>query len=438
MFSEQALAQKKSIPYEMLRPFVWSGIHFFFRRVIVAGAHRVPGNRPVVMVANHQNALLDPVVLCVSTNNQLHWLTRADVFKDPLVNRFLRRINMLPVYRERDRVADIHDRNNEIFRLCYDRLKNNAIIGIFPEGTHRGKKQLVPLKKGLARLVIGAHEAGVRDLCILPVGLDYESFYEPQKNLIVKFGEPIEIDTFLERKDVSQAKLHAEITDAVHKELRKLMIHIDSDDVHAEILALKPLMDAKWSGETLMKRYEVFHSLAQELDEKTEYHSFLNHQVNLYRTGMHQMKIEEELFSSKPSLLNVLFFIAGIPFAILTALTFWPLQLFTERFVHTVIKDTLFRNSIRISFWTFITPLYLGALYGVLRIAGVASGEAVWIWSSIPAGLLTLPWWRNAKHLAHALRVRRLRNTQAFKDWMKHREEVIHWLNKIPYLKSDV
>ena len=178
----------------MLRPFVWTGIHFFFRRVVVAGAHRVPQDRPVVMVANHQNALLDPVVLCISTNAQLNWLTRADVFKNPLVNRFLRRINMLPVYRERDRVADLHDRNNEIFSMCYERMKNYSIIGIFPEGTHRGKKQLVPLKKGLARLVIGAHEAGVRDLCILPVGLDYESFYEPQKNLLVKFGEPIEVD----------------------------------------------------------------------------------------------------------------------------------------------------------------------------------------------------------------------------------------------------
>jgi 1-acyl-sn-glycerol-3-phosphate acyltransferase len=432
------LAQKKSIPYEMLRPFVWTGIHFFFRRVVVAGAHRVPQDRPVVMVANHQNALLDPVVLCISTNAQLNWLTRADVFKNPLVNRFLRRINMLPVFRERDRVADLHDRNNEIFRMCYERMKNNSIIGIFPEGTHRGKKQLVPLKKGLARLVIGAHEAGVRNLCILPVGLDYESFYEPQKNLLVKFGEPIEVDVFLKKQDVTHAKLHSEITETVHDALRKLMIHIDNDDVHSEILALKPLMDAKLDGEPLMKKYEVFHALAQELDEKTEYHSFLNHEVNRYRTGMHQLKIEEELLSKKPSLLNVLLFIAGLPFAILTALVFWPMQLFTERFVHTVIKDTLFRNSIRISFWTFITPIYLWAVYGILRIAGLPSAEAVWIWLSIPAGLLTLPWWRNAKHLAHAWRVRKMRNTPAFNEWMKQREAVIHWLNKIPYLKSDV
>jgi 1-acyl-sn-glycerol-3-phosphate acyltransferase len=432
------LALKKSIPYEILRPFVWSGIHFFFRRVVVSGAHKVPQNRPVVIVANHQNALLDPVVLCVSTNTQLHWLTRADVFKNPLVNKFLRRINMLPVYRERDRVADLNDRNNEIFRQCYERMKSNAIIGIFPEGTHRGKKQLVPLKKGLARLVVGAYEAGVRELCILPVGLDYESFYEPQKDLLVKFGEPIELDSFLEKQDIPHAKLHADITSLVHDALRDLMIHIDNDDVHAEILALKPLVDYNLQGESRMKKYEVFHAIARELDEKPEYHSFLNHEVNKYRTGMHQMKIDEQLFSNPVGVFHVLFFVVGLPIALASALVFWPMQLFTERFVHSVIKDTLFRNSIRISFWTFITPIYLLACYGLLRWAGVESESAMWLWMSIPAGLLTLPWWRNAKHLLHALRVRKLRGTMAFNEWLKQRDAVLRWLNKIPYLKSDV
>lgn len=398
----------------------------------------MPHDRPVVMVANHQNALLDPVVLCISTSAQLNWLTRADVFKNPLVNRFLRRINMLPVYRERDRVADLHDRNNEIFRMCYERMKNNSIIGIFPEGTHRGKKQLVPLKKGLARLVIGAHEAGVRNLCILPVGLDYESFYDPQKNLLVKFGEPIEVSTFLQKQDVTHAKLHAEITEVVHAALCDLMIHIENDDVHSEILALKPLVDAKLKGESLMKKYEVFHALARELDEKSEYHPFLNHEVNRYRTGMHQMKIEEELFHESLGVLNALFFIAGLPLALVTALVFWPMQLFTERFVHTVIKDTLFRNSIRISFWTFITPIYLVVLYGLLRLAGLESTIANWLWVTIPAGLITLPWWRNAKHLAHAMRIRRMKHSAPFKEWLEQREAIMNWLNKIPYLKSDV
>lgn len=432
------MAPQKSVIYQILRPFVWAGVYLFFRRVVVDGAHKVPKNRPVILVANHQNALLDPVVLCVTATTQVHWLTRADVFKNPLINRFLRRINMLPVYRERDRVADLHDRNNEIFEQCHLRMKNNAAIGIFPEGTHRGKKQLVPLKKGLARLVIGAHEAGVRNLCIVPVGLDYESFFDAQKNLLVKYGDPIEVESFLSNTDATHAKLHVEITQRVHNALCDLMIHIDSEDVHHEILALKPLLDALHPKDSLLQKYDRFHAFAKRLDASVEYHSFLNNEVNHYRTGMHQLKISEELFSRPITFWHWLFVVVGCLPALLATLVFWPMQAFTERFVHTVIKDTLFRNSIRISFWTFLTPFYLFAVFGVLYAAGVSAPYLYLPWLAVPAGLITLPWWRCAKHVVHALRCSRMQNTEDFQHWLKARDTVVQWLNRLPYLKKDV
>lgn len=422
----------------MLRPFVWSGIRLFFRRVIVKNAHLLPSDRPVVIVANHQNALLDPVVLCISTFRQLHWLTRADVFKSKWVAKFLHRINMMPVYRERDRVADIHDRNNEIFNECYGRMKRNACIGIFPEGTHRGKKQLVPLKKGLARLVLGAHEAGVENLCIVPAGLDYESFYEPQKHLLVKFGKPIEVSGIIQQNAESPAKVHAEITRVVAAELKKLMIHIDTEDVHHEILSLKPLLDALHRNETTMQKYERFHSIAMELDGNTVYHSFLNHEVNRYRSSLHELRIDEQLYSNRLTILNWIFLVVGAPVALFSAMVFAPIQLFIERFVRTVIQDTLFRNSIRISFWTFITPLYLLLVYGIIRWAGAQSPVTLLPLIALPAGLITLPWWRNTLLISHWIRCTRMRKSAKFQEWLKQRAEVIHWLEKIPYIKNDV
>lgn len=414
------------------------GIRLFFRRVIVKNAHLLPKDRPVVIVANHQNALLDPVVLCISTFRQLHWLTRADVFKSKPVAKFLHRINMMPVYRERDRVADIHDRNNEIFNQCYSRMKSNACIGIFPEGTHRGKKQLVPLKKGLARLVLGAHEAGVENLCIVPAGLDYESFYEPQKNLLVKFGNPIEVSEILKQNHESSAKVHAEITRIVALELKKLMIHIENEDVHHEILSLKPLLDSIHPNDSLIEKYERFHRLSTELDNNAAYHSFLNHEVNRYRTSLHQLRIEEELYSTPISVLNWFFLLLGAPVALVAAIVFWPLQMFIERFVKTVIQDTLFRNSIRISFWSFSTPIYLLLVYGIMRWSG-ADAPFIYIpLIAIPAGLIALPWWRNVLHITHWIRCSRMRNSEEFQDWLKQRADVMNWLKKIPYIKDDV
>jgi hypothetical protein len=345
---------------------------------------------------------------------------------------------MLPVYRERDRVADIHDKNNEIFQECYRRMKHNAVIGIFPEGTHRGKKQLVPLKKGLARLVIGAHQSGVRNLCIVPVGIDYESFYEPQKNLLVTYGDPIELDALLGGADTNHNKLHTEITQRVHDALIKLMIHIDNDDVHSEMLALKPLLDQQFAADGLGEQYDRFHSLVSYLDTHTEHHHFLNHEVNAYRTSMHQLHIEEELYEERLPLWRWLALPLGLPFALIAALVFWPVQVFTERFVHTVIKDTLFRNSIRISFWTLIAPIMMVVLWTILHFSGAPQ---LWQWLPLAApvaGLITLPWWRNWKRLKHFLKCNGMRSNASFAAWKKQRSTVMHWLQSLPYNQTHV
>lgn len=432
------MAKERSFFYEFLRPAVWTGINLFFRRVVIRNKHKLPADRAVVIVANHQNALLDPVVLCISSRRQIHWLTRADVFKHPVVNKILRKINMLPVYRERDRVSDIHDKNNEIFQQCYTRMKHNAVIGIFPEGTHRGKKQLVPLKKGLARLVIGAYQSGVRNLCIVPVGLDYESFYGPQKNLLVTYGDPIELDTLLSDSEIHQNKLHAEITQRVHKALTDLMIHVNNDDVHSEILSLKPLLDKQHSADELGDQYDRFHALAQYLDTHPEHHHFLNHEVNAYRSAMHQLHLEEELYLEELPLWRWLAVPFGLPFAILAALMLWPIQAFTERFVHTVIKDTLFRNSIRISFWTFITPLYILFSWGILKTMGAPPIIQYFPLLAPIAGLITLPWWRNWKRVKHYLKSYHLHRNASFEEWKNQRASVIAWMQSLSYNQPHV
>jgi 1-acyl-sn-glycerol-3-phosphate acyltransferase len=427
------LQQPRSIIYEVLRPAVWSGINAFFRKVVIRNKHKIPRDRPVIIVANHQNALLDPVVLCVASHRQLNWLTRADVFKNKQVSAFLHRINMMPVYRERDRVADLHDRNNAIFNECYRRMHRNAIIGIFPEGTHRGKKQLVPLKKGLARLVIGAYDSGVRNLCILPVGLDYQSFYEPQQDLMVTFGDVIEVESVLKAEPQNHAKLHAEITQLVHEALTRVMIHIDSEDVYSEILSLKPLLDELFPDDDLGVRFDHFHALARYLDTHTEHHAFLNHEVNAFRTLGHEMHIEEHRYAEKISVGRWLGLLVGIPFALLAATMLWPMQLFVERFVHTVIKDTLFRNSIRISFWTFLTPIYLLLIWLLLKWADASFYVQLLPVLAPFAGLITLPWWRNTKRILQYLRLKRRSNSDNYKRWITKRMEIKQWIQTLPY-----
>ena len=57
----------------------------FYRRVDVIGAERVPPRGPVIVAANHQNALVDPMLLLASIPRTLVPLAKAPLFRHPVI-----------------------------------------------------------------------------------------------------------------------------------------------------------------------------------------------------------------------------------------------------------------------------------------------------------------------------------------------------------------
>ena len=50
----------------------------------------MPKNEPILFLGNHQNALLDPLLLAITSGRYTHFLTRAQVFKKTLVSKILK------------------------------------------------------------------------------------------------------------------------------------------------------------------------------------------------------------------------------------------------------------------------------------------------------------------------------------------------------------
>jgi 1-acyl-sn-glycerol-3-phosphate acyltransferase len=396
----------------------------------------MPLNRPVILVANHQNAMLDPVLICMFARTQLHWLTRADIFRKPAVNKLLRNLNMLPVYRERDRVADIADRNKATFEECYLRLQHHAVICIFPEGTHRGKKQLVPLKKGLARIIAGAPQHVLQDLVIQPVGLDYENYYEYRKKLVINFGSPVSAAELVGQQGDNRNQILSCITESTAQSLIDLMIHIDNDDVYHEIMALQPLSEKISSQGQPGTAFDTFKLWSDTLDNQTHWHHWLNHDVARYRSLMHELRINETEYRERFSRMNLLALLVGLPFVCIALLMFYPVYFVAESTVKSLVKDPLFRNSIRLVVWTFLTPLILILMTAVLGV--ICSG---WLWAlsgaviAVVSGLITLRWlevWKLYLHHRKCLQYRKSGNP-LFGEWMNIRKSII---NQLMNLKS--
>ena len=173
-------------------------LFFFIRRRFVEGLNHIPADRPVLLAANHPNSFFDAVIIGSHLRRPIHTLARADVFKKPLVALFLRGINLIPVFRVSEGGRASLSNNDQTFDECQQVFKKNGIVVIFAEGICLNQTQLLPLKKGAARIAQRAWtdpDLGQK-LIVVPTGLWYSSFQGADKSVSLRFGSPIQKQDF--------------------------------------------------------------------------------------------------------------------------------------------------------------------------------------------------------------------------------------------------
>lgn len=209
-----------------MRSYLELGLFFYFRRIHMIYLNNIPKDKPVLILPNHQNALLDALIIAVKGNRISYFLTRASAFYSPLIAKILKSYKMLPVYRIRDGIRTIK-KNNEVFEACSELLNQNHSLVIFPEGNHNLKRTVRPLSKGFTRIVFDTLEKHPDlDLQLVPVGFNYkrpECFVD---EVSLYMGEPIKAQEYrgYERNE-AVVKLKADL----HQSISKLTTHIPHD-----------------------------------------------------------------------------------------------------------------------------------------------------------------------------------------------------------------
>lgn len=220
---------------------IWAQItqFFYFRKVTVTHEEEIPEGASVIFAPNHQSAFLDPIVVAINTPRNPWFLTRASVFKGRITKALLKMMHMIPVYRPRDMV-DLKTANNSTFDFCQEVLHSGRSILIFPEGNHGMQKRLrTPLKKGAGRIALRAIEAlredPVRDIVVVPVGINYEHPAQMRTDLLLNFGKPISVKEIVQQEDLSEGAALIELNKVLAERLRNTMIHIAPKDRYDEL-----------------------------------------------------------------------------------------------------------------------------------------------------------------------------------------------------------
>ena len=175
----------------ILRLKVKFALHLYFSKIKVQGKENIPQGKAVLIVSNHQNALIDPILIATHTRLNPFFLTRASVFKKSLIAKMLDFIRMIPIYRVRDGINNM-EKNKETFDKSTEVLLNKGCLVIFGEGNHSIHRNLRPLKKGFARIAYQVLEKDPNlDLVILPVGINYSNHQRTGSKVSIIYGPTI-------------------------------------------------------------------------------------------------------------------------------------------------------------------------------------------------------------------------------------------------------
>jgi 1-acyl-sn-glycerol-3-phosphate acyltransferase len=167
----------------------------FFRDVEVLGRERIPRGVPLLLIANHVNSLIDPILVMGYLGVRPRILAKSTLWRHPVVAPLLLLAGAVPVYRHQDD-ADV-SRNLDTFGRCRRTLADGATVLLFPEGRSHNHPHQLPLKTGAARIALDTEQKFPgRGLQVLPVGLTYEDKERFGSRVLVFVGDPIPVAPF--------------------------------------------------------------------------------------------------------------------------------------------------------------------------------------------------------------------------------------------------
>lgn len=192
-----------------------------------------------VVVANHPTGFSDPALLLGLLERSPRFLAKSTLWKTPGLGWFLDRIGAIPVYRPQDGSTA---RNDQMFAAAFTVLDDGATVVMFPEGGANDSPSIGPIKTGAARLSLGAHASGVRNLRIVPVGIHYEEKAAIRSRAYVRVGHVLDLDRELPAigidptSDAEDHRAVGRLTAEIESRLRAAAPNYESDH-QARLLA---------------------------------------------------------------------------------------------------------------------------------------------------------------------------------------------------------
>lgn len=352
--------------------YVNSGL--YFRKEHVLGLENVPTNgTPLIVVSNHQNCLNDPLCVCLQlTDRRMNFIARANVFKNPIFNKALRAMGLLPAYRMSHEGLSAVSKNQETFDDAEKALNDGETLMLYPEADHQDKRWLGRFKLGYLRIAFAAAEKMEfkQDLMILPSCNHYSNYFHARTEMLIRFGQPISLQPYYEKYQESPRETMMEVNKVVREAIKEMMLHVEDLENYDQIdflreneygkkYAVEHGFDFNYLPSKLLSDQSLVNALQKASEEHPEEMAEIYKDTETLKNGIKQLKIRDWLFQKKPgagaAALRGLGLLILLPLFIVSIIPTALLFIIPEIFLKKLIKDQMFYSSFNVAVSAFVS-----------------------------------------------------------------------------------
>ncbi|RKD34521.1 lysophospholipid acyltransferase family protein [Thermohalobacter berrensis] len=174
----------------------------FIYRIEINGLENIPKKGRLIICSNHKS-LLDPILVGISLNRKVHFMAKKELFKNKFFSIILKKLGAFPVDRKNTDLSAI----KKSIRI----LKEEKVLGIFPEGTRVNNENIKHAKPGVAMISIKSKSP------VIPVYIDTD--YKLFNKVKINIGNQIEFKNYYSKKNSQDdyKKVSQEILSSIYK-----------------------------------------------------------------------------------------------------------------------------------------------------------------------------------------------------------------------------
>lgn len=320
---EKAMRVKKSwwqrVIYFIVEKLVAIGVNTYFSSVKVHGRSDVPRSGPLIIVGNHPNMILDPVLIAyTSGRSDGHFWAMAPLFKG-FGGWLISALGAVPVQRRDDNQGQsVEAANAKLFEGSYAVLKEAESMFIFPEGKSYTEPHLQPFKTGTIRLALGflKETKGMTSVPIIPCGLNYINKHKFRSEVFVQFGKPLRLPMEMASVDMDTPEGRDSVrhyTQVLEQQLQSLTINApDWETMRLLKLSRRIYQDNhKMSLEDHVELSRRFSRVYCEHAETDEQIQNVNKQLKEYQDRLESLHLKDHYISADLSKRNMFKMIVG-------------------------------------------------------------------------------------------------------------------------------